>query len=265
MDHPNPVTRLFFRQAMDGGRSVSGTAARRAVARDRWQRAAARIRARRRAPARVPFMARRATTNVPVGVPDSKIVRLRYSTLQVLDPTLSAAAVRVFSANGAYDPDITGVGHQPLWFDQWMTMYNHYHCYQSTIKVTFASGTTTIAANYVVGVHLSDTSSTDTTQDPPFYCEQQNTTWKVISNSYSQPQNTVVATADNAAFFRMSKANYLADDEFKGNNSANPNEGTYWHVFCTPLKAGVNLEEVQMIVEIEYECKLTEVKPISAS
>ena len=32
----------------------------------------------------------------------------------------------VFSANGLYDPNITGIGHQPRGFDQLMALYDHY-------------------------------------------------------------------------------------------------------------------------------------------
>lgn len=35
----------------------------------------------------------------------------------------------VFQINGPYDPNVTGIGHQPLGFDQLMLMYEHYIYY----------------------------------------------------------------------------------------------------------------------------------------
>lgn len=42
---------------------------------------------------------------------------------------------RVYSCNGAYDPDYTGTGHQPMGFDQMMLFYTQYTVLSSTISV----------------------------------------------------------------------------------------------------------------------------------
>lgn len=44
-----------------------------------------------------------------------------------------------YSCNGAYDPDITGSGHQPLGFDTMMTYYEQYTVIASKISVTFVA------------------------------------------------------------------------------------------------------------------------------
>lgn len=214
-------------------------------------------------------MARRVTTNVPVGVPDSKIVRLRYVTDQEFNPTfpgsVATAAVVVYSANGMYDPDVTHVGHQPLWFDQWMAMYNHFVVTECSIRVTFVStGNAPPNANCIVGVHLDASSATTTTCFPPYYPEQSNTTWKCISNVYNGGPTTVVATADNAAFFRMSKAQYMTDNEFRGTASTNPTEGIFWHVFVQPM-TNVDASSVSAVVELEYTAKLMEPRDVTQS
>lgn len=251
---------------MDGGRSVSGRGARRAAARDRWQRAASRIvRARRRA-GRVAFRPyARPTTNVPIGVSDTKIVHLRYTGLITLDPTVSASAVHVFAANGMYDPDITGTGHQPLYFDEWMAMYYHYVVTESSIKVVYSSTASSAAAGQnIVGVHLDSSSASDTTVSPPYYCEQANTTWKTTSNIYNGANTVVSATGDNAAFWRMAKKTYEAEDQFRGTNSTNPTEGNFWHVFATPF-GGADTSAIACVVEIVYTAKLMEPRAVSAS
>lgn len=42
-----------------------------------------------------------------------------------------------FTANGLYDPNITGSGHQPMGFDQMMSLYEQYTVVRSSITVTF--------------------------------------------------------------------------------------------------------------------------------
>lgn len=58
------------------------------------------------------------------GFPMSKIVKLRYCQTFALNPAAGGIATQIFRANGAYDPDQTGVGHQPANFDTWATHYD---------------------------------------------------------------------------------------------------------------------------------------------
>jgi len=51
---------------------------------------------------------------------------LRYSDYFQLTTTSGAVSTYVFAANGLYDPNITGTGHQPMGFDQLLQFYNHY-------------------------------------------------------------------------------------------------------------------------------------------
>ena len=45
------------------------------------------------------------------------------------------------------DPNHTGVGHQPLYFDQLMTIYNHYIVIGAKITVKFTAYPATIPVN----------------------------------------------------------------------------------------------------------------------
>jgi len=49
----------------------------------------------------------------------------------------------VFSANGMFDPNITGTGHQPLGFDQMMLLYEQYTVVASKITVNLLNSNTT--------------------------------------------------------------------------------------------------------------------------
>ena len=63
--------------------------------------------------------------------------KLRYSTTFTLSPTGTTVAQRVFSANGMYDPDQTGIGHQPRGFDQIMSMYSHFTVVKCQMRAMF--------------------------------------------------------------------------------------------------------------------------------
>ena len=59
-------------------------------------------------------------------VPLKMAATLLYSDQITLNPAAGTVSKHVFSANGLFDPNITGVGHQPRGFDQYMALYNHY-------------------------------------------------------------------------------------------------------------------------------------------
>ncbi len=100
------------------------------------------------------YRSRNALARQPrVGFATRQLVKMRYFADVELDPGAGAMAAHIFSANGLFDPDITGVGHQPYSFDQWMAVYDHYHVVGAKISVTFLS-TQEAAANNHVGVSL---------------------------------------------------------------------------------------------------------------
>lgn len=70
---------------------------------------------------------------------DEVYVKLIYTTNVSITSTLGSPAFYTFAGNSLFDPDITGVGHQPLGFDQWSTFYNKYTVYGSKIKAAFCN------------------------------------------------------------------------------------------------------------------------------
>jgi len=95
--------------------------------------------------------------------PATKTVRLRYATFGTLSSTSGVVSAYVYSANGLYDPDISGLGHQPMGFDQMMLSYEHYTVLSSNITFTFKN---TTASNPTVAVTAapSSTNLTNATQ-----------------------------------------------------------------------------------------------------
>lgn len=108
------------------------------------------------------YRRRRLLTHAPIGkslgFPRTQRVQLRYAcNVDLQDGTGGVLDLHAFRANGIYDPDVTGVGHQPLGRDQWETFYNHYRVVES--RITVQGGTQIQVANQkpaVIGIYLSD-------------------------------------------------------------------------------------------------------------
>lgn len=82
-----------------------------------------------------------------LGIPGSMRTKLKY----VVNDTMSSASggvdQRFYRAGGAYDPEFAIGGHQPMYYDQYSVLYNHYIVHGSTIKVTISPQGSTAWAN----------------------------------------------------------------------------------------------------------------------
>lgn len=113
---------------------------------------------------------------------------LKYNTTILLNPKPDALGVTAsntyqFSANGMYDPDITSTGHQPMYFDNYASVYQRYHVKYSTISVTVvnhavntatanSSGTVTSQPNYSYKLAIITDGTNGVTTQYPGYMEQ---------------------------------------------------------------------------------------------
>ncbi len=180
-----------------------------------------------------------------------------YDNQITLDPGASGInAVHVFAANGPYDPDITGTGHQPRGWDQLMLLYDHVICVGSKITANFTDGT--IAEDYVGGINVIDNSATFT--DPASYHEGRNTVSRC--HGFGTTALTLSKTFSTKKF--LHRSNILDDDQLQANASSNPAEGAYYHVWVHP-NSGTDVGTVILGVTIEYLLVFREPKTPASS
>jgi hypothetical protein len=72
-----------------------------------------------------------------LGFPKSLMVKQKYTDTIILSSPGGAIASHQFILNSLYDPNFTAVGHQPMYFDQYMAVYNHYTVVGCRITATF--------------------------------------------------------------------------------------------------------------------------------
>lgn len=188
-------------------------------------------------------------------------VMTRYSDRAFnLNPGVGGTcAVQVFSANGLYDPDITGTGHQPIGFDQYMTMYDHYTVIGAKIRVFFENTDSTYSQ--LCGISIQDNATAST--DSRVYIENGATKQKFMSVKGSS-RDVVTLTHQVGIGKFMGRRSILTEDDFRGDVSSNPTEQVYFHVWASP-QAAADSANVNLIVQIDYIAILTEPKLISLS
>jgi len=79
-----------------------------------------------------------------IGGADRSYVKLAYADLYQASVSASTLSTRVWHLNNVFDPDYTGAGGQPLYYDQIAAMYSRYRVFGCSISVTVAisSGST---------------------------------------------------------------------------------------------------------------------------
>lgn len=188
---------------------------------------------------------------------DNVAFNFRYATTVSLDPGLGGNAINVFSGNGCYDPDITGVGHQPTGFDQLMAMFDHYVVLRSSIKVIFQN--TAATARNIVGICARD--SATTTADWRVYVEQGTSTWDYLGTQDGSPKTVQSQSITTSTF--LGRKSPLSDPDLKGDASSNPTEQFYWHVWASGN--GADTDPVNCVVVIDYFGMLIEPKSAGLS
>lgn len=200
------------------------------------------------------------------GLPQSRTVRLVYCSQDSINGGAAGiAAVKVFSANGIYDPDITGSGHQPMGFDQIMPLYDHYTVIASRIRVRFAPyASGDLAIPPMVGIHISDSASAITGLQPEHIAEIGSKTQQYgMANQVGFNRDTQMRAKVNVKKYFKVKS-LIGDSLYRGDASSNPSEQVYFILWAAGL-GGNDATQVGVFVEIEYLVKFTEPKALGQS
>lgn len=76
-------------------------------------------------------------STLQVGFPKAVITKLRYADILALSTTSGSASFYNYRPNSVFDPDQSGIGHQPMFFDNYASIYNRYRVLGATINVVF--------------------------------------------------------------------------------------------------------------------------------
>lgn len=183
--------------------------------------------------------------------------KVRYSTNFSLACTSGAVATQVFSANGLFDPDITGTGHQPMGFDQMMLSYNHYTVTGARLVCTFKNALT---SSPTIAVFVSPSPTPITVIDTilEFGMLQTDT----LDPKASYGGNKVLRAA--CSIKKVQGVKDVVDvTDLQGTAAANPAEQSYFHVQmwdASAVTGGANCDIV-----IEYTAVFTEPRVLSPS
>lgn len=187
--------------------------------------------------------------------------KLLYNDNRLLACTGAASNAYVFSANGLYDPDITGAGHQPMGYDQLMALYEHYTVTNARITVSFVNESTT--ENAYVGIAMFPDSSVETVPTKMIENGLLKREW-LAPNAGSSKSQCSITYSCKIAKLNGRPGNIVGDDLYRGDSASNPTEQSYFHIFAYNLST-VSTCSVRFDVVIEYDAMFTEPRKLTQS
>lgn len=185
------------------------------------------------------------------GFPNKLRTRVRYNEDITFNPAAgSIAAKNSFTLNGLYDPNITGTGHQPLGFDNFMGVYNKYTVISAVISVTainYATGTDSA----VMGIIIADGGQTIPTATNDIIELGSQVSYKYfICNSLATQHP--LPMVKRKAWIHKELMRAYGDDTTNGDAGANPTQQLYATVFVGTT-TGADLGNIECVINIEYD------------
>lgn len=158
---------------------------------------------------------------------------LSYSELVTVTVT-TGHGEQLFACNGLFDPNTTGTGHQPLYFDQLMAIYDHYTVINSSCKATICDGSATA---WTTTMFLDDDATTGTTTAGNLPLERPGCV-SMISVPLAETKSLRKSWSSTATF----GSNPMDDTTMQGSSTQNPSELTHFVThFFDPLLASHTL------------------------
>jgi len=184
--------------------------------------------------------------------------RLRYGVAGLnFQAVTGAVGTYVFSANGLFDPNITGGSLQPAGHSQLMTSYEHYTVNRAKATVLFTNNANT-SAIVALCLEADNVGSTDPNNMLELPYEQ------VVNleptGVYGSTKSLSLEVDLNKYFGEnVNKTSFV----YRGDAASNPTEQAYFH--CKAYGAKLGTADVYLNVKIEYTAWYTEPRELTPS
>lgn len=189
-----------------------------------------------------------------VTVPHFRVV-LPYATRFVqTEATPGAGTYHTFALNNVYDPDFTGVGLQPLGFDQYSQFYGRYRVIGLRYVITIGNITTPNAYPIMAGLYASPQSTLPASPDA--WTVQPTTSARSAVVSVPGGGKDVVRFSgkiDIPASLGVTRQEYLDEADFAGTTGGGPARQAYLHVYGIGLTVAASVYfQLQLWYDTEF-------------
>lgn len=224
----------------------------------------------RRALRKAAFSAKRASLPrmkrmaiMGTGLPQRVMVRHRYvQQINIVNSAPQGTSVFAISANGMFAPTITSGTpnpHQPMYFDQYAALYDHFIVIGSKITFTVANNTGAAAGAYSFCALLDDNSSL--LSNDALEVSEQTQGRNLITMAGNENDAKKITLKYSAK--KMFGGSILSKDELQGSATANPSENSVFALVISGAPgSGFNC---YVTATVEYIAIWRELREVSQS
>lgn len=185
----------------------------------------------------------RATVQYPMG--QSKRIKMKYCDHLQFALTAGISKTHIFRLNSTYDPDFTGIGHQPQGRDQMINYFNRYRVHNVRYRILCSNSNQTTTP--LIGFYVHNG-----TFSPVEVVALLETSSKFVQLSSTSTQS-IIGKVDLAKLNGQSKIAYKTDDMTAAQADDNPGEAMYGVVWAYSDAATSALRlTIEMIYDVEW-------------
>lgn len=201
-------------------------------------------------------------------LPMNQTVSLRYvENIDLAPGAVGAAAKYVWRCNGPYDPNMTGVGHQPMFWDTYANMYNHAVVIGAKIRAKVWSESSNTTYGSMVGIKIDDDATIS--QNVMTVMELKDPLFKVRMMRTNAGGNQAVANITHT----YSPKKFFGIKDIKDNRenigsltNTTPSEQAYWVLFWQHVDGSTTFtSNLKGYVIIDYIISFSEPKDQSTN
>lgn len=186
-------------------------------------------------------------TKSNLALPDFQIVTLKYEELLARAPGTSFDEY-VYSANGGFDPNVTGTGGQPLLWDQYSSQYLRYYISHSRIVLKC------INTNNTSGIYLN-VFPTGSSAGASLFVDA--AAQDYAHNGFAGINSSMckLTLRNNISMDRIFGRPTLCEGDFQAGVSAQPGRQVYWviNAYAADLSSNVSYDlEVKIYYRVRF-------------
>ncbi len=198
--------------------------------------------------------------------PPSMTVDLKYTHVRSFGSASLAYIYNAYNFNSAYDPDDSGVGSQPLGYDQWSAFYTRYFINDATIRVT-ATNVTSNPVIFGIIPQLDNSPQTDIAA----VISNPMCVWTLLAPLNSGDTTKTLVKSCNMRYLYANPGINDSQDDYTGltgnvGTGSSPARNGFFHVFFSTLNGAViGTNAVQYVMNLQQICKFCRRNDIAQS
>lgn len=193
-------------------------------------------------------------------IPQRYICKMKYCDVFTVSTSgLSPVGSYTFNLNSIFDPNRTGVGHQPYSHDTFATLYNRYRVIKASYAIYGASSNTGYAVN-IAALPANEVHTVNTVSEA-----RENPRCRWITQGFGAPQKALKGIVHIPSLVGRTKTQYMADDRYQAQFGASPAELAILNIYGGLIADAAVTNDIVCNIEITYTVECFDVKNLAQS